>query len=97
MDIQKKSSVRKADPNPDDLRLLARFACLLWPDSDPIEHAAAFSDLLGQSDGALFLAYDGHVAVGFAQCQLRGDYVEGTDTSPVGYLEGIYVDPAFRS
>ena len=29
--------------------------------------------------------------MGFAQCQLRRDYVEGTETSPVGYLEGIYV------
>ena len=38
-----------------------------------------------------FLAYRENVAVGFAQCQLRHDYVEGTSTSPVGYLEGIYV------
>ena len=28
---------------------------------------------------------------GFAQCGLRFDYVEGTDSSPVGYLEGIFV------
>jgi len=28
--------------------------------------------------------------------QLRHDYVEGTSTSPVGYLEGIYVRPAYR-
>ena len=34
--------------------------------------------------------------MGFAQCQLRHDYVEGTDSSPVGYLEGIYVIPSCR-
>ena len=34
--------------------------------------------------------------MGFAQCQLRHDYVEGTDSSPVGYLEGIYVASAYR-
>ena len=34
--------------------------------------------------------------IGFAQCGLRHDYVEGAYTSPVGYLEGIYVEPAFR-
>ena len=34
--------------------------------------------------------------IGFAQCQLRRDYVEGTSTSPVGYLEGIYVCPEYR-
>ena len=34
--------------------------------------------------------------MGFAQCQLRHDYVEGTETSPVGYLEGIYVREGAR-
>ncbi len=34
--------------------------------------------------------------MGFAQCQLRHDYVEGTDSSPVGYLEGIFVKEAYR-
>ena len=34
--------------------------------------------------------------MGFAQCQLRWDYVEGTSHSPVGYLEGVYVEPDCR-
>ena len=34
--------------------------------------------------------------MGFAQCQRRRDYVEGTETSPVGYLEGIYVREGVR-
>ncbi len=51
-----------------------------------------FRELLAGQDVACFLAED----IGFAQCQLRHDYVEGTDSSPVGYLEGIYVDEAHR-
>ena len=39
--------------------------------------------------------YDGNT-VGFAQCQLRTDYVEGTQSSPVGYLEGIFVEEGYR-
>ena len=35
--------------------------------------------------------------IGFAQCQLRYDYVEGTSTSPVGYLEGIFVKEGYRN
>ena len=35
--------------------------------------------------------------VGFAQCGLRRDYVEGTESSPVGYLEGIFVKESYRS
>ncbi len=34
--------------------------------------------------------------MGFAQCQLRRDYVEGTESSPVGYLEGIFVEESAR-
>ena len=43
-----------------------------------------------------FLAYVEDVPIGFAQCQLRHDYVEGTDSSTVGYLEGIYVADGYR-
>ena len=32
----------------------------------------------------------------FAQCGLRYDYVEGTDSSPVGYLEGVFVSEGYR-
>jgi len=35
-------------------------------------------------------------AVAFISLSLRTDYVEGTDSSPMGYLEGIYVNPNFR-
>ena len=47
-------------------------------------------------DAAFFLAMQDDAAVGFAQCQLRRDYVEGTSTTPVGYLEGIFVEEPFR-
>ena len=42
------------------------------------------------------MAVAGDDPVVFAQCQLRHDYVEGTEFSPVGYLEGIYVAEAYR-
>ncbi|MBQ8967813.1 MAG: GNAT family N-acetyltransferase [Ruminococcus sp.] len=32
----------------------------------------------------------------FAQCGLRTDYAEGTESSPVGYLEGIFVNEEYR-
>ena len=86
--------IRRATPS--DIQLLSGFACALWPDSDPQAHADSFHDHLPQKDCAVFIAFDEQQAVGFAQCQLRRDYVEGTDSSPVGYLEGIYVAPTFR-
>ena len=33
---------------------------------------------------------------GLVEVALRSDYVNGTESSPVGFLEGLYVDRAFR-
>ena len=44
-----------------------------------------------------FLYYIENQPVAFLSLSLRHDYVEGTDSSPVGYIEGIYVKPEFRS
>lgn len=33
--------------------------------------------------------------IGFVKCQLKYDYVEGTNTTPVGYLEGIFIKEAY--
>ena len=35
-------------------------------------------------------------AVAFAEATLRKDYVNGCSTAPVGFLEGLYVEPAYR-
>jgi aminoglycoside 6'-N-acetyltransferase I len=35
-------------------------------------------------------------AIGFVEASLRIDYVNGTSTSPVAFLEGLYVEPFAR-
>lgn len=74
-----------------DLPDLTALALQLWPDNTAHELAAELVETLESGEAAFFLACDGTATVGFAQCQLRHDYVEGTGTSPVGYLEGVYV------
>ena len=74
-----------------DLPMLAELACKLWPDHTVEEMQVEFAETIAKPDAAFFLACTKETAVGFAQCQLRYDNVEGTDSSPVGYLEGIYV------
>ena len=81
--------IRKAEIK--DLSILAELACQLWPDHTLEEMRSEFAQICAKPDAAFFLAYGENVPIGFAQCQLRHDYVEGTDSSPVGYLEGIYV------
>ena len=86
-------SIRKATPA--DSMALAELASRMWEHA-PAELASEFTELTASTEAACFLAMDGEKAVGFAQCQLRHDYVEGCETSPVGFLEGIYVDAACR-
>ena len=86
--------IRKAENN--DLRILAELACRLWPEHTPEELSDEFAQIMELSDAAFFLACEDSIAVGFAQCQLRYDYVEGTGSSPVGYLEGIFVTEKYR-
>ena len=74
-----------------DADTVAELACELWPEHTAEEMTAVFQTLLAEKEAAVFLLRTEGKAAGFAQCQLRHDYVEGTETSPVGYLEGIYV------
>lgn len=79
-----------------DLSALAELACRLWPEHSVEEMIPELAEIMAKPDAAFFLAYREDTAVGFAQCQLRYDYVEGTESSPVGYLEGIYVAELYR-
>lgn len=86
--------IRKADIN--DLAILTRLASSLWSDCPESDLQDGFSSVLADNGCACFLKYADDRAVGFAQCGLRHDYVEGTTTSPVGYLEGIFVEKDCR-
>ena len=79
-----------------DAGIAAALACELWPGHTPEEMKEAFEQLLPADGAAVFLYRKNGEPVGFAQCQLRHDYVEGTETSPVGYLEGVWVKETDR-
>ena len=74
----------------------AKLACMLWPSHDLDEMTGEMRDFIADAESAVFLAFSDEEAVGFAQCALRHDYVEGTETSPVGFLEGVFVKKEHR-
>ena len=74
-----------------DAKAAAELALCLWPDNSLEDFVENMKGFIIQNSSVIFLAVEDFQAVGFAQCQLRTDYVEGTDSSPVGYLEGLYV------
>lgn len=76
--------------------LLATLAINMWQNHTIEELEDEFRNIIQNKDSAIFLLEEDEQNIGFAQCQLRYDYVEGTNSSPVGYLEGIYVKDAYR-
>jgi len=79
-----------------DAMMVAKLAIQMWEDNVLEELAAELEDIINSSEAAVFLGMVDGQAIGFAQCQLRHDYVEGTETSPVGYLEGIFTRAQYR-
>ena len=84
----------KAEIN--DTKTAAQLAMRLWNGHSAHELEAELHSMILEEDSAVYIAYEDGMPVGFAQCSLRRDYVEGTSTSPVGYLEGIFVDENYR-
>ena len=84
-------NIRMADQG--NTSAVAELMGMLWADHTREELEREAVRILGDPEAAVFLA---EKEAGFAQCGLRHDYVEGTCSSPVGYLEGIFVKPEFR-
>lgn len=79
-----------------DAGTAAKLAIQMWDENTVQELQEEFERILRSGEAAVFLLKVDGAPAGFAQCQLRHDYVEGTDSSPVGYLEGIFVEETYR-
>lgn len=74
-----------------------RMRAALWPDCPDEDHARDMADILGDPEfNAAFLAHapDG-LPVGFLEVAIRLT-AEGCRPGRIGYLEGWYVEPAWR-
>jgi aminoglycoside 6'-N-acetyltransferase I len=77
----------------------AKLRIILWEWDTVQDHAdqAAELYLSGNPDHAAFVAVDHDgIIVAFAEATLRRDYVEGCDSTPVTFLEGIFVNAEHR-
>ncbi len=70
----------------------------LWPQGSTSEHGAEIAALLAEPGDTVTLIARNKTgaALGFAEAAIRHDYVNGCDTSPVAFVEGIFVIPAMR-
>ena len=70
----------------------------LWPAGPPSEHLLEMQALLDEPGRYVqYMAYEANgTPAGFVEAALRTDYVNGTEKSPVAFLEGLYVAPQSR-
>lgn len=79
----------------EDVACIAEMTLMIWG-SHLEELAEEFEMALNNEECAIYLYQIDNMPIGFAQCGLRHDYVEGTESSPVGYLEGIFIQGDYR-
>jgi aminoglycoside 6'-N-acetyltransferase I len=91
--------IRSAQPS--DLDALARMCHELWPDASAAEHRTELAPILGGIPRGtlpqiILIAERDNSILGFIDAGLRS-HADGCDTSaPVGFIEGWFVDEAFR-
>ena len=88
-------TVRPATPK--DAEAWMGMRTLLWPDcpEDHPNEIAGYFEAPPERAACLIAHHREEAAIGFAEVGLR-DYAEECLSSPVGYLEGIYVMEAHR-
>lgn len=75
---------------------LTTMAVDLWPDNEFDQLREEILPKLDSERDVFFLSKIEDTIVGFIYMSIRNDYVEGSSSSPVGYLEGIYIKPDYR-
>ena len=69
---------------------------LLWNDVEEAEIREVLRKVNETDEHRIILAKNELTAIAFIYVSIRSGYVEGADTSPTGYLEGIYVAAGYR-
>jgi aminoglycoside 6'-N-acetyltransferase I len=82
------------DGSADGAWLALRLA--LWPDVSEAEQLLGMTDALARGHYVRLAVTASGSAVGLVEASKRVDYVNGTSSSPVAFLEGLYVVPASR-
>lgn len=79
-----------------DIPAVLALARKLWEDADVTELENDIARYVYGEETAVYIDEEGDKPVGFAMFALRHDYVEGSESSPVGYLEGIFIEEGYR-
>ena len=82
--------------SPGEAEQLSALVRIIWPEHTLEELTKIIINYMSSENSAVFAEIvDGKYA-GVALCGLRHDYVEGCESSPVGYLEGVSIQEEYR-
>lgn len=79
--------------NEEKILFWANLASKVWDISDQNELIKDFKD--GKFQNEFIYQYENEY-IAFISLSIRNDYVEGTSSTPVAYIEGIYVNEEYR-
>lgn len=94
--MKSKSGLRIEELCEANLPGATRLVVRLWPECIYEEELENGLRIIKAANQKGFVARAGTSFTGFIQLSLRTDYVEGTASSPVLYVEGLYVEPGWR-
>ncbi len=84
----------RADPR--EAGQLSALVKIIWPEHSLEELTGIIINYIKSENSAVFAEVINGEYAGVALCCLRNDYVEGCETSPVGYLEGVSIHEEYR-
>jgi len=79
-----------------DFASLLSMGHTLWPHHTSNNLKQEFKRILSSKKDTTFLGFDNETPIAFSTLSIRSDYVQGSSSNPVGYVEGIYVKPEYR-
>ena len=80
-----------------DAEALAGLVKIVWPENTEETLTRIILEYMNSDESAVFAEKRDGTFTGAALCCLRRGYVEGCETSPVGYLEGVSVKENYRN
>jgi aminoglycoside 6'-N-acetyltransferase I len=79
-----------------NLKELTALTLMLWKECDYTEELENSKAILKSKQETAFLLEKQQQYIGFILLSMRTDYVEGTRSTPVAYIEGLFIIPKQR-
>jgi aminoglycoside 6'-N-acetyltransferase I len=80
-----------------NLNALINLVLALWPECNFDEEYDFYKTISNAPNEVCYLIKENNDFLAFIHANIRTDYVEGADESPVAYIEALYVKPEYQN